>query len=219
MTGKRITIFSGHYGSGKTNIAVNYATDIAKSGKKTTIADLDIVNPYFRTKDSEQELNSAGVNLICSEYANSNVDIPALPQEMYCITDDTKTTFVLDVGGDERGALALGRLTPKIAEENSYEMLFVANFFRPLTKTADQALQVMREIENACGLKFSAIVNNSNLGAITTKEDILKSSAKAEDLSKLSNLPIRFTCADEMLKSVFGDEDYNIYFLKLQKRM
>ena len=138
---------------------------------------------------------------------------------MYCITDDTKTTFVLDVGGDERGALALGRLTPKIVEENNYEMLFVANFFRPLTETADQALQVMREIENACGLKFSAIVNNSNLGAITTKEDILKSSTKAEDLSKLSNLPIRFTCADEMLKSVFGDKDYNIYFLKLQKRM
>ena len=118
---KRITILSGHYGSGKTNIAVNLALDLKKVYNKVAIADIDIVNPYFRTKDSEDQLKNAGIRLICSEYANSNVDIPALPQEMYSVTDDKSVHAILDVGGDERGALALGRLVPKIKEENDYD--------------------------------------------------------------------------------------------------
>ena len=127
---KRVTILCGHYGSGKTNVAVNMAYDLAKSGKKVNIADLDIVNPYFRTKDSEKELKSAGINLICSDYAGSNLDIPALPQDIYALTDDTTTYAVMDIGGDDRGAYVLGRLAQKILEENNYDMLFVFNKYR-----------------------------------------------------------------------------------------
>ena len=143
---KRVTLFCGHYGSGKTNVALNYALHLKQDGGDVTVADLDIVNPYFRTKDSRQDLEEAGIRLICSEYANTNVDIPALPSDLYSITDDKSHHVVIDVGGDDRGALALGRIAPAILEENSYEMLLVINRFRPLTPDAPSTVEVMREI-------------------------------------------------------------------------
>ena len=146
---KRITVFSGHYGSGKTNVALSVALGLARSGQSVTVADLDIVNPYFRTKDSARELEKAGIELICSDYANTNVDIPALPQSMYAITDDRSRKVVVDLGGDDRGALALGRLAPAILEENDFDLFAVINMFRPLTKTAEETVGVMKEIEAA----------------------------------------------------------------------
>ena len=175
MNHKRLTLFAGHYGSGKTNIAVNYAIAMAHEGKKVCIADLDIVNPYFRTKDSAKELEQAGVTLISPQFANSNVDLPALPAEAYRLVQDKSIHGVMDIGGDDRGAYALGRYVPAIKAENNYRMVFVANCCRPLTPTAEEALEVMREIEAACGLQFTDIINNSNLGHETTAETVLES--------------------------------------------
>ena len=112
MEHKRLTLFAGHYGSGKTNIAVNYALMLAKEGKKVCIGDLDIVNPYFRTKDSARQLEEAGVDLISPQYANTNVDLPALPAEAYRLVQDLDSYAVADIGGDDRGAYALGRYVP-----------------------------------------------------------------------------------------------------------
>ncbi len=190
MEHKRLTLFAGHYGSGKTNIAVNYAIALAKEGKSVCIADLDIVNPYFRTKDSAKELTEAGVTLISPQFANTNVDLPALPAEAYRLVQDKSIYGVMDIGGDDRGAYALGRYVPSIKEENSYRMIFVANCCRPLTTTAEEALEVMREIETACGLQFTDIINNSNLGPETTAETVLDSLSYIEELSKLSGLPV-----------------------------
>ncbi len=219
MNYKRVTLFAGHYGSGKTNIAVNYALKMNADGKKVVIADLDIVNPYFRTKDSAKELEKAGIRLISSEYANTNVDLPALPQDMYSITDDRSEFAVLDIGGDDRGAYALGRYAEAIVEENDYEMLFVVNCFRPLTRTVEDTLQVMREIETACSMKFTAIVNNSNLGEETTAEDVLNSVSYATEISKVTGLPIKMTAVkDDIFKEMpagFGD----ILPLSLQKKI
>ena len=131
MKTKRVTLFAGHYGSGKTNVAVNYAMYLRSLFDKVLIADLDVVNPYFRTKDSAEELAAAGIHLISPEFANTNVDLPALPTEMYAIVDRTDYHAVVDVGGDDSGAVALGRYVPGILEENDYEMLFVCNRFRP----------------------------------------------------------------------------------------
>ena len=193
MKDKRITILSGHYGSGKTNIAVNIALDLKTRHERVAVADIDIVNPYFRTKDSEELFCEKGIRLICSPYANTNIDIPALPQDIYAITDDKGLYCVLDVGGDERGALALGRIAPKIDEENDYEMLYVLNTFRPLTRDVESALEVMREIEDACKLKFTAIVNNSNLGAETSDDDIIGSIAMSKALAERANIPMIYT--------------------------
>lgn len=196
---KRLTIFAGHYGSGKTNLAVNYALALKRKGYPVKIADLDIVNPYFRTKDSEKELTEAGIPLISPAYANSNVDLPALPQELYSLVQRRDFHAVLDVGGDDRGAYALGRYTPYILEENDYRMVFVANFYRPLTQTPEEALEVMREIELACGIRFNCIVNNSNLGGITTAEDVRATTEKAQKLCTLSGLPLWMTSAEASL--------------------
>ena len=187
---KRLTILCGHYGSGKTNVAVNIATELKKTRDTVTVADLDIVNPYFRTKDSAAYFEEQGIRLICSAYANSNVDIPALPQEMYALTDDRSMHAVLDIGGDDRGALVLGRLAPKILAEGDYEMLMVINCYRPLTRTPEEALEVMREIEAACSLKFTDIINNSNLGCETTADLVLDSFDYVDKLSEISGLPL-----------------------------
>lgn len=209
---KRITLFCGHYGSGKTNIAVNYALKLKADGLDVALADLDIVNPYFRSKDSTAELEKAGVRVIALPFANSSVDLPALPSQAYSLVQNRSVYAVLDIGGDDRGAYALGRFVPYILEENDYEMVYVVNFFRPLTQTVDQAIEVMGEIESACGLKFSAVINNSNLGAESTAETVMSTSEKAEELCRRTGLPLFATTAEA------GIAEDGMMPLKLQKR-
>lgn len=219
MIYKRITLLCGHYGSGKTNVAVNMAYDQKAKYDRVAIADLDIVNPYFRTKDSADDFKAQGIELICSEYAGSNVDIPALPQQIYSICDQKDKQVIIDVGGDDRGAYALGRISPSILEENNYEMLFVINCFRPLTRDAESTIEVMREIEGAAKIKFTAIVNNSNLGEETKREDVLKSLAYAEEISQKTGLPIKCTSVYNKLYDDLKNEIPNLFSLKLQDKI
>ena len=217
MQAKRVTLFAGHYGSGKTNVAVNFALRLAAEGKAVTLADMDIVNPYYRSKDSAMELESAGVKVIASAYANTNVDVPALPQEMYSVTEDTSRYAVLDVGGDDRGALALGRYAPAILKENDYHMIYVFNAARPLSRTADMALEIMQEIEIAGGIPFTAIINNTNLGRETTWETVTASRGEAEKLSQISGLPLLFTSVEASVLPPQHRENPDYFPLALQK--
>ena len=219
MNDKRIVLLCGHYGSGKTNVAVNLALSLRNRYEKVTVADLDIVNPYFRSKDSQEELERAGIRLICSAYANTNVDIPALPQELYAITDDASHRVVIDVGGDDRGALALGHISPAILGEGDYEMLLVINCYRPLTRDAESTLEVMHEIETACKIRFTGLVNNSNLGAETTEEDVLSSLKYAEEVSSLTGLPVMMTAVHESLYDALADKIPHPFALRLQKKI
>lgn len=215
---KRVTVFAGHYGSGKTNIAVNYALGVSALGRKTAIADIDIVNPYFRTKDSEQVLEDAGIRLISSEYANTNVDTPALPADIYSVFADKGITAIIDVGGDDRGALALGRYVPYMKQENDYEMLYVINKYRYLTADARSAVEVMNEIETAAGVKFTGIVNNSNIGEETTADSVLKSVEYAEEVSQLTGLDIKMTTVKEELAGELSGKIDNLQPIKLYVR-
>ena len=217
LTPKRVTLFCGHYGTGKTNAAVNYAFFLKRAlGKNVKIADMDIVNPYFRTKDSEKELGEAGIELISPHYANTNVDLPALPQELYGLFEFKESYAVLDIGGDDRGAYALGRFAPLILEENDFDNFFVANFYRPLTANAADAFEVMKEIEAAGKVPFTGIVNNSNLGDETTAEDILRKIPLAEELAALSGLPVVMTTAKRNIAETLGIE--NVLPLDLQAK-
>ena len=216
MEHKRLTLFAGHYGSGKTNIAVNYALHLAAEGKQVCIADLDIVNPYFRTKDSANVLEAAGVHLISPHFANTNVDLPALPAEAYRLVMDKSIYGIMDIGGDDRGAYALGRYVPAIKEEGNYRMVFVANCCRPLTRTPEEAMEVMREIEAACGLQFTDIINNSNLASETTPETIYDSRDYMEQLSQLSGLPLWLTTAEKSVAKHLDME--NVLPLTLQEK-
>ncbi len=214
---KRLTILCGHYGSGKTNVAVNVAVELRKTYDIVTVADLDIVNPYFRTKDSTALFSSEDIRLICSPYANSNVDIPALPAEMYALVDDRSMHAVLDIGGDDRGALVLGRLAPAILKENNYEMLAVVNLYRPLTGDVASTVEVLREIEGAGGIAFTGIVNNSNLGADTTPADILASVDYAAEIARTMGIPVVMTSVREDLLAAVESKVPYAFPLGLQK--
>ena len=172
MEHKRLTLFAGHYGSGKTNIAVNYAMLLAKEGKKVCIADLDIVNPYFRTKDSESELTEHGITLISPRYANTNVDLPALPAESYRLVQDKSVFGVIDIGGDDRGAYALGRFAEAIKAEGDYRMAFVVNRYRPLTSTVEDTVEIVVQINGKIRARINVASDISAADAISlAKQD------------------------------------------------
>ena len=219
MDYKRITMLCGHYGTGKTNVAVNMAFDLKKKYDKTAVADLDIVNPYFRTKDSEDDFRRRGIRFICSPYANSNLDIPALPQDIYSITDEKDTKFILDIGGDDRGAYVLGRIAPAIKEEGDFDMLMVVNMYRPLTRDAASTIEVMKEIEAACSVNFTGIVNNSNLGVQTTKDDVLKSLDYADQISRITALPVVLTTVERKIAQELSASVENLFPLDLQQKI
>ncbi len=218
MNIKRVMLLAGHYGSGKTNIAVNLAEKISEE-RKVALCDIDIVNPYFRSKDSEKRLREKGIEVVASQYANTNLDAPALPKEIYPALEDRKTVLIMDVGGDDRGALALGRYTPTILEENDYEMIFVANFYRPLTRNAEEAMEVMREIEFASKIPFTAIINNSNLGINTSAQTVLDTDEEIKKLSQLSGLPVIMTTVPERVYEEARSCIQNVFPLKLQEKI
>ena len=217
MRKKRVTLLAGHYGSGKTNIAVNLAFARRADGGDVAVADLDIVNPYYRAKDSEAELAAAGISLISSPFANSNVDLPSLPQELYRIIDDQKTQMFVDIGGDDRGAYALGRFAEALKKEDDYEMILVINGYRPLTGDEKDTVTIMREIEEAGHLNFTAVINNSNLGAETTAEDVLASVSYAEKTAAAAGLPLLMTTVREDLVPALTGKIEPLFGLKLQR--
>lgn len=197
---KRIKIVCGHYGSGKTNVCVNLAMKykMENPSKVVALADVDTVNPYFRAADAAEDLIKLGIHPIIPQFANTNVDIPSLPAELYSVfSKDSDTVAFIDVGGDD-GAVALGMYSHLI-EECGYEMIYVISKYRPLTEEPEAAADLMRIIEDVSHLKCTAIVNNSSIGAETTREDVLNSLEYAHKVSELCSLPLLFTSYYEAL--------------------
>lgn len=212
---KRITLFSGHYGSGKTNVSVNYAMNLAKDGKSVAVFDMDIVNPYYRTLDAKGMLAELGIKLVASEFANSNVDLPAVSGEAYSMTADKSHFAVVDIGGDDRGALVLGRYADQIIEENDYEFIYVLNKFRLETSTIVGAKEIFDEIEAVSKIKFTAIASNANLAEETTKDDVIKGLEFSKEFGKLVGLPVKMTCVSEQLLEKESFDIDNVLPLKL----
>lgn len=217
MVLKRVSLFMGHYGSGKTNVAVNYSQYLRTKEKKVTVYDLDIVNPYFRTVDAKARLDKADIGLVVSPYAETNVDIPAMPARLYNMLEPKNGYAVVDLGGDDRGALALGRVREGLLEENNCDVLLVLNKYRPETRTVDGALEMIAEIEATSGMKFTAIVSNPNLGTETNEEIILSGNEFSEKVSGESGLPIRFTAVERKLFRIIAEKIKNVIPLDLIK--
>ncbi len=205
---KRITIITGHYGSGKTNLAVNLAVKAAEEGISTAVVDLDIVNPYFRTADFRQLFDEKGITLIAPDFANSNLDIPSLQFDLEQLAASAQC-LIIDSGGDDAGAFALGRFSGALSTyQDDLEMLYVMNQRRYLTATADEALALMYEIETAARMKHTAIVNNTNLGRETTLAMIKDSAAFAAEAAERSGLPLRFTTCPETCAGLCDTEGF-----------
>ena len=194
LSGKKIIIVCGHYGTGKTNISVNLSLELKKqTGLAYTLADLDTVNPYFRSADSVEELRMHGIDIIAPQFANSNVDIPSLPAEIYSVFAPGRRA-VLDVGGDDNGAAALGMFADMI-KQNEYEMIYVINRYRNQIAEPQKAADLAALIEKNSKLKITSVANNSNIGNLTTKKEILGSMDYAKKTSDLLDVPLICTTA------------------------
>ena len=220
----RITIFAGHYGSGKTTLAVNYALALAKDRRpvagaaQVALCDLDIVNPYFRTADYAALLQEGGVDLISSSHANTNAEVPALPAEALRVFDDPRLTSVIDLGGDDIGATALGRYTQRMREPADFWM--VVNLCRPMTRDAESLRAVRREIEAAARLPFTGLVNSTNLGPETTAVTIQESLPVVRQLARELGLPLVMTAARQDLAEQLRltDEDGALFSVVCYKK-
>lgn len=196
MDFKRVTVITGNYGCGKTNLAVNLALILENRGS-ISIVDIDTVNPYFRTADFTQFLRDKGINVFYPQYAGTNLDIPVLSFDPGSIIAGSDYT-IIDAGGSEAGAYPIGtyrRMLEKLGDD--LEMLYVFNMYRRMDNSPKEIVEIMREIEQAAGLRCTALVNNSNLGADTTPLLIRKSEKFAKKVEQLSGLPLKFTCIEE----------------------
>ena len=192
---RRILIVAGHYGSGKTNVAVNLALLLRGEGRKVTLIDFDTVNPYFRAADNVAELNDAGVKTIIPDYANTNLDLPTIPPQVYSVfSGDADETAIFDVGGDDAGASALGMFSGMIASAG-YEMLYVMSMYRPLTAKPEDAAGCMYDIESASRLRFTNLVNNSNIGPATDSRSLTDSQGWIVEIMKITGLPLAFSAS------------------------
>lgn len=194
-------VIAGHYGSGKTEVADNLALCAAGQGMETAIADLDIVNPYFRTRECEDALRSRGIKVISSNFYGSRYeDTPGLSPEIASCFLRRDRVNIIDLGGDPAGARVLGRYKLYLPEK--YEMWLVLNKNRAATSTVQAAKGYLRDIEAAAGLRFTGIINNTHFCGATTAEDITTGSTLALELSALTGLPVIASCFAEGLGSV-----------------
>lgn len=202
MFDRRIDIFTGHFGSGKTELAVNFAIklselsrgefeDTASVNRRTAIVDMDIINPFFRTVDAKSELERHGIWVISSIYANTNVDIPALPPEIYTLFEKKEYKVVFDVGGDDLGAKAVSRFRQEILDDD-YELFFVVNVKRPMTDTPEKIKEMVYRIEESSRIKITKLVNNTNYLYETTAENIIEGHKMLEEVSREIGVPIAF---------------------------
>jgi len=217
MFEKRIVIFTGHFGSGKTEVAVNYALKMAEQGKKTAIVDLDIVNPFFRTADVREKLEDQGIKVITPVYANTNVDVPSLPAEISGMFEDRSYNVVLDVGGDDLGARAVSRYREQIIRED-YVHYFVVNIRRPMTRTPDEIIKMIYEIQSSAGINVDMLVNNANLLGSSTPELLAEASGVLRTVSERLAVPVGLISGlADVLDGYKGDE--GIERLRLKKNI
>lgn len=200
----RVSIITGHYGTGKTELSVNLALALAAEGKRVMLADLDIVNPYFRSRERRPQLEAAGIQVISSSQACSDADVPALPAELLAILENRDIRGILDIGGDPVGARVLARFQPKIVQED-YQLIFVLNANRPEVREAEHAIAYLQSIEAVTGLTCSGIVNNTHLCGETTPAEIRKGAALAEAVSRQTGIPILCHTAEVRFADAVSD--------------
>lgn len=219
LNDKRVRIIIGHYGSGKTEFSVNYALNLAKEeGKKVALADLDVVNPYFRSREKHNLLKENGVKVESSYVEGSGTDLPAISAGILGPIQDKSYDFVMDVGGDSAGARTLGRYHEHLARTD-YDMFCVINANRPETQTVEGVIHHIKSIEMTSRAKVTGLINNTHLLRYTTVEDVLRGQELCMEVSKAMNLPIKYVSAIEsVIKDLPEDLEGQIMPIKMIMR-
>lgn len=202
---KRITIYTGNLGSGKTEIAINTALGLMKQGKKTALVDLDIINPYFRTRLVKDKLESTGLHIVSPDSKYSFSDQPAVSPAVKGVLLNNEITGVFDVGGDDVGAIALGQYRDQFPK-GEYHLLFAVNCCRPFTGNPEGIIKYLNSIENASGMKVTGLVNNTNLGSETSLNTVIAGYKTLSEVSEFLGLDIVFTCVKKELESATRKE-------------
>ena len=206
---RRVTVVCGHYGTGKTNLSINLALDCARNGEDVTLVDLDVVNPYFRSADYADVLTENGVRVVGPNFANTNLDKPSLPGAVRNVIAEGSRVIV-DVGGDDAGATALGVYSRTLADADP-DVIYVVNRYRSMTTHAEEAVQILREIEATSHLRATCVANNSHLKQDTSEDTVLDSMGFVEEVASASGLPLRFTTAPRSLDFSILNKIPNIY--------
>lgn len=216
---KRIRIITGHYGSGKSEFAMNYVVKLRDmvSGK-VAIADLDVVNVYFRTREKKELMKSLGIQPIDSSINAPTLDLPAVSAEVMSPMVDHSYNSVIDLGGDNVGARVIGRFS-HLLKEDDYDMLFVINANREKTQTSEEVIQYIKEIEKSSKLKVTGLINNTHLIRFTTIDDVLRGQKVAKEVSEKCNIPIRYVaCLENLVEQLPKDIEGEIFPIKLYMR-
>lgn len=193
----KIDIITGHFGSGKTEFSINYSIQLAKDNLKVALVDLDIVNPFFRTAEVKDILEEMGIKVIVPNFAGTTVDIPSLPADIYGVFEDKSYDKVIfDLGGDDLGALALGRYHLEM-EKMPYNMFYMINTKRPLSSTQEQIIDMLKSIEGTSRLKVTYLINNTNLSYETSLEDVMEGQSIIEKVSAETNIPVAYVVATD----------------------
>ena len=199
---KRINIVTGHYGSGKTEIAINMALELCKEHENVVICDMDIVNPYFRTNDIRKFLEDKGIRVIASDYASTNIDLPLLPGDILSVFTDKSAHAVLDLGGDDDGAVALGKYHAYLKDED-YDMFFVLNALRPDTSSIEDIKSLAQSIQIMSRAKITGLINNTNLSYLSEAKHLLESLDFADEAASALGVPLAYTAGTkEILNSL-----------------
>lgn len=200
----RLRIFTGHFGSGKTETALNYAISLAAHHDRVCVVDLDIVNPYFCSRDASEYLTSQGIRLISAAPSLANAELGVISPEVFSVFNDKSYEVVIDVGGDDLGAVALGQYQRYFRAE-PYDMYFVVNKHRPLSSDKQRVIDYVKKIEAASRLKVTHLVSNTNMSFETTVEDVLLGDRFVADLAKDLELPHAYTvCTSDLLDELQG---------------
>jgi len=217
LTDKRLIIVTGHYGSGKTEFSINKAIDLKKKNEKVNIADLDIVNTYFRTREKKEYLESLGIHVCDSSVRSTTLDLPAIPAEVMGIIRNEAVAAVLDIGGDAVGARVLASFSP-LVKKTDYDLLFVINANRPETQTAEDVIDYIKAIESTSDLKVTGLVNTTHLLKDTTVDDIERGHKLAKEVSLITNIPISYEVAIESVASQNKEIKEKLFPIKMHMR-